>query len=322
MVTRPVIPIIIAGIILGALLIGYILITIKKRASVSDKAFSIARVALLLLLVFLINVRIMDKKYNVNVETKNIDVLFVVDTTISMWAEDYVGKNERMEGVIDTAEHIMEELHGSSFALIRFDNKSQILAPFTQDRKSVEDAFETIKAPDRWYAKGTSLNTAYGDMETLLKSSDSKEGKTTVLFFISDGEITDESELQSFAELEKLVDSGAVLGFGTEKGGKMKLKDDYGSSDYLYDYDAHQDAVSKIDEGNLRQMASDLDIKYIHVENPNVVDNLIKTIKTGTTTSIGRADAVLYDDTYYYYAAPLLALLLLEAFMLVRKGRI
>lgn len=318
MVAKPVIPIIISGLLLGALLLGYVLISVRKKADLKEKILGIARVALVLLLVFLISVRIMDKRYDVNVETKNIDVLFVVDTTISMWANDYGKNDERMDGVIETAERIMEELHGSSFALVRFDNRSQILAPFTQDRKSVEDAFETIKAPDRWYARGTSLNTAYADMETLLTSSHGKDEKTTVLFFISDGEITDDSELISFAELEKYVDGGAVLGFGTAKGGKMV--DGYG--DYLFDYEKAEDAVSRIDEENLRKLASDLDVKYIHVDEPGKVDNLVKTIKTGTTTSIGRADAVLYDDTYYYYAAPLLALLLLEGFMLIRKGRI
>ena len=318
MVTKPVIPILIAGIILSMLFLGYLLITLKKKAEVKEKVFGIIRVLLVLLLIFLINMRIMEKRYDVNVETKNIDVLFVVDTTISMWANDYEGNKTRMSGVIKTAELIMEELHGSSFALIRFDNKSQILAPFTQDRISVGDAFETIKAPDRWYAKGSSMNTAYQDMETLLVSSNNKDEKTTVLFFISDGEITDDSELMSFAEFEKLVDGGAVLGFGTASGGKMK--DSYG--DYIFDYENAEDAVSKIDEGNLRKIASEMDIKYIHVDNPGKVENLIKTIKTGTTTSIGRADAVLYDDTYYYYVIPLAALLMLEAFMIIRKGRL
>ena len=65
----------------------------------------------------LVNLRIMEKKYNATIEMKNLDVLFVVDTTISMWAEDYNGKNPRMEGVQADAEYIIDELSGSNFGL-------------------------------------------------------------------------------------------------------------------------------------------------------------------------------------------------------------
>ena len=318
MVVRPVIPIAIAAIILGVILAVYIWITLGKKGSWKEKLLGILRVLLVLSLVFLVNLRIMEKRYDVNVETKNIDVLFVVDTTISMWAEDYQRDRTRMTGVKETAKHIMEELHGSSFALIRFDNKSQILAPFTQDSKSVSDAFDTIKAPDIWYATGSSMNTPYEDMKTLLESSSEKEGKTTVLFFMSDGEITDDSDLISFAELESLVDTGAVLGFGTSQGGKMR--DGYGS--FVYDYENYQDALSIIDEDNLRTIAKDFDVEYIRVEGENRVDSLVNAVKTTGGNSMGKSDAVLYDDTYYYYAVPLLLLLGLEAFMLIRKGRV
>ena len=46
-----------------------------------------------------------------------------------------------------------------------------------------------------------------------------------ILFFISDGEITSEEKLSSFSSIKKYVDDGAVLGYGTSSGGKMKITD-------------------------------------------------------------------------------------------------
>ncbi len=261
----------------------------------------------------------MDKKYDAQVEMKNLDVLFVVDTTISMWAQDYGGSHERMEGVQYDAANIIDELSGSNFGLIRFDNRSQILAPFTQDHESVKDAFSTIKEPDINYARGSSLNVCYDDLESLLLSSNQKDERLTILFFISDGEITDESTLRSFKELEDYVDAGAVLGYGTGTGGVMQ----YGSyGNYVKDPDTNKNAVSQINEDNLKQIASDLDIDYIHMNHYSNVAYLIESIKNGSSLSIEKSDSVSYEDTYYYYVIPLAIMLILELVLFVRKGKL
>lgn len=318
MVTNPVIPVAAALPILAVILGAYVFVTVRKKDSAAGKIFPIVRMVLIVALIFVINLRPMTKDYNTDVETKNVDVLFVVDTTISMWAQDYDGNDPRMDGVIETADRIMTDLKGSSFALVRFDNRSQILMPFTQDKRSVKDAFDTIKVPDIWYANGTALNTPMEDMRALLESSAKKEDKTTVVFFMSDGEITGEEQLESFAELAGLVDGGAVLGFGTESGGKMK--DGYGG--YVYDYENYGDAVSCIDEANLRAVASDLGIDYIHLTSPTRVDSTVRAIKASSSTSRDKGRAVLYNDTYYYYAAVLILLLAAEGYMMIRKGRL
>ena len=123
MITKPIIPLVIVIPLMLILLVVYLILVMKKR-KIIYKILGILQMYLLSwLLAFLLNLRIMDKKYNATVEMKNLDVLFVVDTTISMWAEDYDGKDTRMEGVLKDTEYIIDELSGSNFGLIRFDNK-------------------------------------------------------------------------------------------------------------------------------------------------------------------------------------------------------
>ncbi|MBR6403302.1 MAG: VWA domain-containing protein [Eubacterium sp.] len=318
MITKPIIPVFVALPVLLIILCLYIAVILKRHTRIRYKILGVLRIVAIIFLVFLINLRIMSKRYNATVEMKNLDVLFVVDTTMSMWAEDYDGSKTRMSGVLKDTEYIIDELSGSNFGLIRFDNYAQVLCPFTQDHETVKDAFSTIKMPDRYYAKGTSLNTAYGEMKGLLESSSTKEERQTILFFISDGEITDNSALKTFKDLEPLVDAGAVLGYGTEKGGKMQA----GTFYYIQDSETYKDAVSVIDEGNLKRLADDLQIDYIHMGSTANVKYLVESIKDGSSLTMEKSDSVSYEDTYFLYVIPLVILLGIEMALFIRRGHL
>ncbi len=306
--------------ILAVLLIFLVVTVLRRKDKVWKKVLSVFRLVLILTLVFLLNLRPSIKRYNAEIELKNIDVLFVVDTTISMWAEDYGDKAQRMEGVQETCDYILQELAGSNFALIRFDNRAQILAPFTQDGRSVSDAFSTIKQPDTYYATGSNLNVPYDDMKDLLISSSKKDERKTVVFFISDGEITDDSKLQSYAELEQYVDGGAVLGFGTKEGGKMQADNGY-SRKYIQDREKNADAVSVLDEENLKKIAQDLQVEYLNVRNASEVGYMMDAIKSGSSIRMEEAEMITYEDITFYLGAALAALLIWELISLLYERR-
>ena len=316
MITNPVIPNYISIPVVALLLIAAVWSILMRKDRVWQKLVSGFRILIILGLIFMINLRPSVKSYNAEIELKNIDVLFVVDTTISMWADDYGSGKARMDGVQQTCDLILEQLTGSNFALIRFDNRAQILAPFTQDVRSVSDAFSTIKNPDPYYARGSSLNVPMEAMEELLISSSKKEDRKTVVLYISDGEITDGTQLASYKELEQYVDGGAVLGFGTENGGKMKSSDGY-SERYVSDPDTQSDAVSKIDEKNLQQIADDLQLDYLNVKDASDVSYLIETIKNGSSIRMEEAELVHYEDIYYYLAMGLVVFLAWETVSLL-----
>ena len=317
---NPIVPLVVVIPVMLLILGGYVFGVVKNKNDIFLKILKIARILVVLTMIFLINLRIMGKRYNVDVELKNIDVLFVVDTTISMWAEDSNGNEPRMNAVLRDCEHIMESLSGSNFSLIRFDNKSQILAPFTQDSKNVSDAFATIATPDRYYARGTTPNVVYNDMGEMLTSSSKKEDRTTIVFFISDGEVTaEDSQVMSFAGLEGLIDGGAVLGYGTKEGGKMY---DKGSHQYITDPETGKDALSIMNDVTLRDLADEMDIEYIYMDDPANVEYLLDSIKSGSSMQLASSDNVSYEDTYFYYAGVLLAFLILEMVIIVRRGRL
>ena len=228
-----------------------------------------------------------------------------------MNALDYNGSSKRLDGVKDDCKYIIDNLIGARFSVITFDNNSKIMIPFTYDSNITYDSIEIISPINELYAKGTSLNTPLDNMLKVLQNNDNSN-RINVVFFISDGEITDNSKLKSFKKLSKYIDNGAVLGYGTIDGGYMKTNYQYSeNNDYIKDYSSSsfQNAVSKIDENNLKKISSDLNIDYIHMDKHRNIYNKINRIKKLADSGLTKNNKSSYDDIYYIFIIPLLILL-------------
>lgn len=277
---------------------------------------------IMVILLFIINLRPMIKKDNATTEENNLEVLFVIDNTISMNAEDYNGKNKRLDGVKKDCIEIIENLVGAKYSIISFNNSTKILMPFSKDATMASETIEIIEPIEELYARGSTLNTPLETMEYILKNSYEKsEDIKRIVFFVSDGEITDDSKLESFTSLKKYIDEGAVLGYGTEKGGNMKEKDRYTETeDYIYDYSKgyNAKAISKIDETNLKQIATDMGIDYLNMNNKSLNQKLNKISKL-KSSDLATTSKQNYDDIYYLFIPPLLILLVIKLDKIRRK---
>ncbi len=319
MILNPIIPIWLMAI----LCVGMLLM---KRKGV----WPFVRQIIIVILLFIINLRPMFPK-PVGEQDKtemNLYVVFVVDDTISMIAQDYNGTEERLAGVRQDCSYIVDNLPGARFSVLTFHNSATLASPFTDNAEHIKNTVNAIYPLDDFYARGSSLNTAKELLLSTLKQAKEKQDGKVVVFFISDGEITDDSKLESYQELAEYVDGGAVLGYGTSKGGKMYLRYMYedepveiqDKSDYPY-----KPAVSKIDEGNLKQLAGDMGIEYIHMtESENVggvLENIKNDVSTSTTTGISIVDENMEGakDIYFYFAIPLLMMLMYEAVIWIRR---
>ena len=306
----PIIPIWLMAIIC-ILVLGFIIYTMVKSKKIKSNIIDI----LIIILLFFINLRFMILNNDVIVTTNNLDVLFVIDNTISMNADDYAGNKTRFEGVKKDCQHIIEELAGSRFSVITFNNSAKRVLPFTKDINLTNETIEIISSVDEFYAKGSSLNTPIQVINDVYEESTKKEDRLNILFFISDGEITDDSKLKSYEKISSYIHNGAVLGYGSKNGGGMKLYDKYTQewedvmdrTEYPY-----KKAISKLDEDNLEKIASDMNIDYIHMNKQTNIDDKLDEIKKMTVSTSQKNDKRTYNDTYQYLLIPLFILLILK----------
>ena len=308
MIINPIIPI-------WLMVIVCILFLCVKR---KGKA-SYIRQILIVILLFVINMRIMVRGGDVPTMMPNVDIVFVVDNTLSILAEDYGDNNgRRIDAIKEDCKFITEQFPGASFSVIAFGNNVQQMIPYTTDATMTVETIGTLHGGSQYHANGTSLNAV---MESMQKMLDDKRGNYKILFFISDGEIQSSDPLKSYSGLNKLIDSGAVLGYGTEKGGPMKPVEYYieeSEWEYLTYYDDNfdkQKALSKIDEKNLKSIASDFGVEYIHMTSQSEIHSTIKDLqnkisKIEPTKNMDSKEG--YEDTYFWFVIPLLLLLVID----------
>ena len=315
MIINPIIPVWLMGIIC-------VLMLIFKRKGIA----SYIRQIIIVILLFLVNLRIMIPGKEVANVSNKVDVLFVIDNTISMLAEDYKGKDRRLDGVKKDCEYIINEFSGASFSVITFGNSVEVRVPYTVDATMTLQAIDVLEGQSAYYANGTSLNDVMSEMDEFLEN-DRETYK--LIFFISDGEIMNSEKLKSYKDLKSYVDGGAVLGYGTEKGGAMRPRAYAGDDDkreYITYYDDdfnEKKGISKIDEENLKQIASDFGVEYVHMTKQSDIKGELNKLKNQAMKfgEYGENGTKMgYMEVYYLFAIPLLLLLIFDYVYYKRKA--
>lgn len=311
MIINPIIPIWLMAIICIALFV----VRIKEK-------WGRIRQFVIVALIFAINLRPMVPNGTVQTTESNLDVILVVDNTLSMYANDYVDGQTRKQGVIKDCDYITDQMTGARFSVICFNNTSQILVPFTTDVDMVNTAVETMPVVDPWYATGSSLDVPKNDLLKQLKRSRESEGdRKTIVLFMSDGEITSEEKLASYAELKQYIDLGIVIGYGTEDGGTMAIEDIYtGKVSNVVDNSTGKDAVSVMDESNLKQIAKDLGIDYVYQDGKTDLSGIVNDAKD-VMDFVSVEEKEGSKDLYYIFAIPLVLMFLLEWFLFERNKK-
>ena len=288
--------------------------------------FNYIRQILIVVLLFVLNLRPMIETDNVPTVTQNVDVLFVIDDTISMLAEDYNGSERRIDAVKADCRYIADNIPTANFSVITIGNMTDKVIPYTSDINLFYRVIDSLSGQTRIYANGTSFNEA---IEVMKSDLDNERDNYQIVFFISDGEITGNEKLKSYSELKEFIDDGAVLGYGTSTGGPMKTISYAGDEDapeYLYIYDEHYnkvEAISKIDENNLNSIASDMGVSYVHMTKQSAINDKLDGIKDEIDElAYGENGKKGYRDIYYFVVIPLCVLLVFDFVYYRRKVRI
>lgn len=313
-ITNPIIPIWLMAIICVALLF-------TKRKGIGP----FIRQILIVVLLFAINIRIMVPAENITVQKSRNDayVIFVVDDTLSMLADDGIDGNQRFTDAKNDAAYIIEQLSGAKFAVISFHNSAQIMSPFTDDMYHAKNVINNLYPVRPINAFGTNICVSKDTLGHVIDNAQAMGDGKIYVFFISDGENTGKNtKMKSFEEYAGEITGGAVLGYGTEEGGEMIFYDQESDTyetvidetDYNYD-----NAVSCIDEDNLKQIAEDLGVPYVHMTKQSAIQSTINDIKASIESTSEEEVKTGYKDTYYFFVFPLVILVAYEFISVKRK---
>lgn len=212
------------------------------------------------------------------------DVFFVVDLTGSMAALDYDGDNPRLEGVRHDIEAALEKIPGARYSVIAYSSEASVQLPLTRDENAVRSWSQTAQQEFSFYSQGSAVNRPIELLKNeLARAEEANPQNARIVIFMSDGENTkagdlDPNEEAQFDGVADLVDTGVVLGYGTEEGARMNVREAWSANvdqnEFIIDPETREPAISKIDEENLQVIADQLGVPYEHRTSPSHLGSL------------------------------------------------
>lgn len=168
------------------------------------------------LIIGLVNPKIGTKMETVKRE--GIDIIFAVDVSKSMLAEDVAPS--RLEKSKQLVSQIINNLGSDRIGIIAYSGSAFPVLPITTDY-SVAKMFLQTMNPGMISAQGTSIDEAINLATTFI---DKKDKTNKLLVIITDGEDHSDAATEAAEEAKKVGLKILTIGVGTEKGGAIPLK--------------------------------------------------------------------------------------------------
>ncbi|WP_193104070.1 VWA domain-containing protein [Brachybacterium sp. FME24] len=246
-------------------------------------------------------------------ERMNANVFFVVDRTGSMNAEDYDGDSPRLEGVKADMTRIMGMTEGSRYSIIAFDSSATQQLPLTTDAGAASAWIDTLTTEPTAYSQGSNVDRPLQSLLVELTETQREDPDSQILvYFLSDGENTDDQDSESFDQAAGFIDGGGVLGYGTAEGGPMKAVGGATDGEYITGPDGQQ-GISTIDEEQLQTIADQMAVPYLHREDPEAeIEGTMEGITLRSIPIESSREVASFEDWYWIASIPLALLLIWE----------
>lgn len=190
------------------------------------------------------------------VKRRGIDILFALDTSRSMLAEDLTpNRLERARlGILD----FVEQLQGDRVGLVPFAGTAFALCPLTLDYNAFRESLNSVNT-ELIPQQGTDLASAIHEAERLF---DAEENNHRFLVLITDGEDLEGEALEAAKAAAKNGTTIHTVGVGAADGQTIPVRDRFGRQQPLRDADGEV-VRTKLDAATLEKIAAATDGLYV-----------------------------------------------------------
>jgi Ca-activated chloride channel family protein len=288
-----------------------------KRLSPNQSLFkSILKIVVLCLAVACFAMALVNPKIGTKLETvkrQGVDIVFAVDVSKSMLAED-VAPN-RLEKSKQLVTQIINNLASDRVGIIAYAGKAFPQLPITTDYASAKMFLNNMNT-DMLSSQGTAINEA---IELAKTYYDNEEQTNRVLIIISDGE--DHSDVAS-SVAEEASDEGIrifTIGVGDVKGGRIPIKRNGVLLNYKKDNQG-ETVITKLNEETLKAIAEEANGAYINGTNTaDVIKEVKDILNTMDKTEFEAKEFADFKDQFQWFLGFGVFFLFLDIFFLERK---
>ena len=273
--------------------------------------FCVMAIALAALIVGLVNPRVGTKMETVKRE--GIDIVFAVDVSKSMLAEDVAPS--RLEKSKQLVSQIINQLGSDRIGIVAYAGSSFPVLPITTDYGVAKMYLQGMN-PGMVSSQGTSLDEAI-EMATGYFEKDSKTSK--LLIMISDGEDHSEGAESAAEDAKKAGLKIITIGVGTEKGGPIPLRRNGMVESFQRDK-SNEVVITKLNPETLQTIAKSTNGGYINGGNTKEVLNYIKNaLDNIEKTEFASTQMAEFESQFQWFLGIAFALLFIDLFLLERK---
>ncbi|GAA4973049.1 VWA domain-containing protein [Algibacter aquimarinus] len=288
-----------------------------KRLSPNKSLFkSILKIVVLSLAFLCFILALVNPKIGTKLETvkrEGVDIVFAVDVSKSMLAED-IAPN-RLEKSKQLVTQIINNLASDRVGIIAYAGKAFPQLPITTDYASAKMFLQSMNT-DMLSSQGTAINEAIKLAKTYF---DDEEQTNRVLIIISDGE--DHSE-EAVAVAEEASEEGIrifTIGVGDIKGGPIPEKRNGIVLNYKKDNQG-ETVITRLNEETLKSIAEEANGAYINGKvTDNVVENIREILNAMDKTEFEAKQFADFKDQFQWFLGFGIFFLLIDVFLLERK---
>jgi len=292
-------------------------LTLLKKLSPNKSVFkSVLKVIVLSLAFACLAIALVNPKIGTKLETvkrEGVDIVFAVDVSKSMLAED-IAPN-RLEKSKQLVTQIINNLASDRVGIIAYAGKAFPQLPITTDYASAKMFLQSMNT-DMLSSQGTAINEAIKLAKTYF---DDEEQTNRVLIIISDGE--DHSE-EAAAVAEEASEEGIrifTIGVGDLKGGPIPEKRNGIVLNYKKDSQG-ETVITRLNEETLKGIAKEANGSYINGKNTqDVVENIREILNGMEKTEFESKQFADFKDQFQWFLGFAIFFFVLDIFLLERK---
>lgn len=291
-------------------------VLLKKLSPNTSLFKSVLKIIVLSLAFLCLVLALVNPKIGTKLETvkrEGVDIVFAVDVSKSMLAED-IAPN-RLEKSKQLVTQIVNNLASDRVGIIAYAGKAFPQLPITTDYASAKMFLQGMNT-DMLSSQGTAISEAIKLATTYF---DDEEQTNRVLIIISDGE--DHTE-EAAAVAEQASEEGIrifTIGVGDIKGGPIPIKRNGVVLNYKKDNQG-ETVITRLNEEMLKEIAEEANGAYINGKNTkDVVENIREILSNMDKTEFEAKQFADFKDQFQWFLGFGVFFLLLDVFLLERK---
>jgi Ca-activated chloride channel family protein len=247
------------------------------------------------------------------VKREGVDIVFAVDVSKSMLAEDI--SPSRLDKSKRIVSEIINKLGSDRIGIIAYAGRAVPQLPITTDFSAAKMFLGNLNT-DMLSSQGTAIDDAIRLAKTYY---DDVEQTNRVLVIISDGEDHTGGAGQLAEEATKEGIKTYTIGVGTAKGGRIPLKRRGIVESYKRDLQGEV-VITRLNENTLKEIASEGDGEYIDgMVTEDAVTFITDRLSTMNKTEFEAKKFSEFQDQFQWFLGLGIFLLLLDVFLLERK---